>query len=102
MTMTNRMIPPSNGSFNPITINGKVYSCAANGTIDVPDHIADVMAANGWVKVAAGGADVTANRPTAATTPGLKPGYHFHDTTLGLTIVWDGKVWRNPNTGAQV
>ena len=97
--MTQRLIPPSNGFYNPITVLGTVYTCAANSTIDVPNHVATVMQANGWLPASANGADTTANRPSTA---GLKIGTQFHDTTLGYNITWDGKVWRNPTNGAQV
>ena len=92
-----RMIPPASGFYNPITINGTVYTCAANATIDAPDHVALVLKANGWVMGADTGADTTANRPVP-----IKIGQTFFDTTLGYTIKWDGKVWRNPSTGAAV
>lgn len=95
--MTHRMTPPASGFYNPMTINGVVYSCAAGATIDVPNHVADVMKANGWMVAADAGADTTANRPAA-----IKVGQTFLDTTLGYTIKWDGKVWRNPVTGAAV
>ena len=60
----------------------------------------DAVAAklNGWL-ASASGADTTANRPS---TIGLKIGYEFHDTTLGLTIKWDGKNWRNETNGQVV
>ena len=93
--MTHRMMPPPSGFYNPITVFGNSYTCAANGTIDVPDHVAVVMVANGWVKAADTGADVTANRPVPT-----KIGQTFLDTTLGYLIKWDGKAWRNATTGA--
>lgn len=95
--MTHRMMPPSSGFFNPITIGGNTYSCAAGGFVDVPDHIADVMAANGWTRGADGGANTTANRPASP-----KLNQTFLDTSLGYVIKWDGKTWRNPTTGAAV
>ena len=97
MTMTHRLMPPTSGFYNPITIFGVTYSCAANSTIDVPDHVAQVMAANGWLKSSETGADTTANRPVAT-----KVGQTFLDTTLGYLIKWDGKVWRNATTGVAV
>jgi hypothetical protein len=32
----------------------------------------------------------------------LRKGQEFHDTTLGFVIRFDGKAWRNPNSGASV
>lgn len=95
--MTHRVTPPSSGFYNPIAINGVTYTCAAGGTLDVPNHVADIMKANGWQSAADSGADTTVNRPVAT-----KIGQTFLDTTLGYVIKWDGKVWRNPNTGAAV
>jgi hypothetical protein len=95
--MTHRVMPPSSGFYNPITVNGATYSCAANGTLDVPDHVADVMVANGWVRCGDTGANTTANRPANP-----RVGQTFLDTTLGYVIKWDGKAWRNPVTGVAV
>lgn len=91
---TIRMMPPADGLHPAITVNGRSYTCAAGATIDVPDFDAVVMETNGWTP-AAPGVGLTATRPAS---PGK--GQEFHDTTLGFTIKFDGKVWRNPNTGA--
>lgn len=95
--MTQRVSPPSSGFYNPMTIDKVAYSCAIGSTIDVPDHIAATMKANGWMGCSDNGADITANRPIAT-----KVGQTYLDTTLGYTIKWDGKVWRNPSNGAAV
>ena len=94
---THRLIPPGGPGTNPITVNGRTYSCAAGSTIDVPDFDAQVLMANGWSTAAAGGAGLTANRPANPTK-----GMQFHDTTLNSTVVYDGRTWRNPKTGAAV
>lgn len=91
---TMRMMPPADGLHPAIVVNGRSYTCAAGATIDVPDFDAVVMESNGWTS-AAPGVGATTIRPAAP----LK-GQEFHDTTLGFTIKFDGKVWRNPNTGA--
>lgn len=93
---THRMMPPASGP-TTIIVNGRTYSCAVGSTIDVPDFDGAIMAANGWVLASVGGAGTTANRPASP----LK-GAEFHDTTLGYTIKYDGKTWRNPSTGAAV
>lgn len=91
-----RMMPPATGSTS-ITVNGRSYSCAVGASIDVVDHDAGVLEANGWTASAPGGVGATTLRP-ANPSKGLA----FHDSTLGYTIVWDGKTWRNPATGAAV
>jgi hypothetical protein len=95
--MTTRVMPPGDGLHPSITVHTRSYTCALGATIDVPDSDAQVMAANGWTIVAGAGVGATTTRPANPTK-----GQQFHDTTLGYTIVWDGKVWRNPATGAAV
>ena len=96
--MTQRLMPPADGLHPTITVNGRSYTCALGSTIDVPDQDAFVMMHNGWVEAAnGGGAGATAVRP-----PNPLRGQEFHDTTLGYNIKFDGKVWRNPTSGAAV
>ena len=92
--MTTRLMPPPSGPFVGYA-NGRTYTCAQGSTLDVPDWDARVLTSNGWVPAALVG--VTAGRPTNPSK-----NQQFHDTTLGYTIVWDGRVWRNPATGASV
>lgn len=93
---TMRLIPPSTGATS-ITVNDRLYSCAVGSTIDVPDFDAHIMLANGWLASAAHGASTTVNRPSNS-----KKGTQFLDTTLNATVVFDGKAWRNQQTGALV
>ena len=91
------MVPPSSGAAS-IRVNGRTYTAAVGGTVDVPDFDALHLEASGWVPVA---------RSVGATTarPILAPkdrGYQYHDTTLQLNIVWDGVNWRSCDTGANV
>ncbi len=95
--MMHRMMPPSGPFGNPITLNGTVYSCASGSTIDVVDHVAALLKANGWQMGSDTGADATANRPAKPNV-----GQTFLDTTLGYVVKWDGKVWRNPSSGVAV
>lgn len=44
--------PPIDGSRNPITVNGRAYSCVVGQTITVPDQDGFLMRANGWVQIA--------------------------------------------------
>jgi hypothetical protein len=92
---TIRMMPPGGGR-TTIAVNGRTYTCAVGSAIDVPDFDAFVMLSNDWVK-AGDAVGATAGRPSNPNK-----GQQFHDTTLGYNIVWDGKAWRNPATGASV
>jgi len=94
--MTMRMMPHESGNFASTKVNGRTYTCALGSIIDVPDHDAIVLVANGWTMVA-DSVSATASRPTNPAK-----GQLHHDTTLGYNIRYDGKVWRNPSTGASV
>jgi hypothetical protein len=69
----------------------------AGNAYSVPDFDAGILEANGWVLSANTGAGTTSQRPT---TPRVKDSYF--DSTLGYTVIWDGKAWRHPNTGTSV
>jgi len=92
-----RLFPPSIGTKPTITVNGRTYSAALGGTVDVQQVDAQVMLANGWTK-AADAVGTTAQRLAATPFQGMQ----WHDTTLNLTVVHEGAVWRNPATGASV
>ncbi len=92
-----RLFPPASGGHASITVNGRSYSCPLNSTLDVGPVDAQVLLANGWTK-AADAVGTTAQR--LLTTP--VQGMTWHDTTLNLTVVHEGAVWRNPATGAVV
>ena len=83
------------------TVNGRTYTCAAGGSIDVPDFDAVVLLADGWINVA-GGTLLTTVGPTSSRPANPSKGQAYHDTTLGYTIVHDTANWRNPATGAIV
>lgn len=89
-----RVMPPADGLHSTITVNGRTYTCALGSTIDVPDQDGIVMEVNGWTASPAG---ATAARPSSPYK-----GQTWHDTTLGFDIKFDGKVWRNPTSGAAV
>ena len=99
--MANVRLMPPNGIATTHTVNGRSYTCAPGSTIDVPDFDAFTLMANGWIAPAAG-ATTTAVGATTARPVNPAKGQNFHDTTLNLTIVFDGKYWRNPATGAAV
>jgi hypothetical protein len=92
-----RMMPPADGLRPAINVNGRSYTCALGSTIDVPDQDGAIMAANGWTQAAVGQSGTTAARPSAPAK-----GDEYHDTNLGYVVKFDGKVWRNPHTGAAV
>ena len=102
-----RLLPPSVGPTS-ININGRTISCAVGSTVDVSDADGMVMIANGWIT----GVDPelgpngpiptvgpTAQRPVLTQS---QRGITYSDTTTGNMIVWDGKTWRNPVSGASV
>jgi hypothetical protein len=91
---TIRFLSP-NGNAATITANGRQYSVAAGGTVDVPFADAIILAANGWPQFE--GSGTTAQRPA---NPHFVQKYL--DTTLAVTVVWDGAKWRNPATGVAV
>ena len=92
---TVRFLPP-NGKARTITANGRFYSCAANGTIDVPPCDAIILAANGWVQVA--GSGTTAQRPANPFFGQLLPRHHPRRSD----VVFDGAVVAQSRTGASV
>ena len=97
--MTTRVSPPANKSFGPnpfIAQHGVAFSCAVGSTIDVDDHVAAQMAANGWHLHAP--VATTAGRPVA----GVYKGKTLIDITLAAVILFDGTQWRNVLTGAVV
>lgn len=91
--MTTRVLPP-NAAAASITVNGRLYTCAAASFIDVPDHDASIMETNGWTIAAHGGVGATAARPATPQKNQL-----FFDSTLGYSIKWTGKSWINPANG---
>jgi hypothetical protein len=99
--MTIRVSPPANAQkgVNPIKVNdapgnpGRTYSCAVGSTLDVVDHDAFVLIANGWHNH--GTVCTTATRPVA----GIAKDTHLIDSTLNAVIQWDGTAWRNVLTG---
>ncbi len=93
---TVRVLPPRSGLHPTITINGRVYTCAQGGALDIPDFDAAVAAANEWTQCAK-----TSGATSARPATPSRSDTHL-DTTLGYIVVFDGFVWRNPATGASV
>jgi len=94
---TIRVLPPDASAISTI-VNGRTYSTTGGTPLDVPDFDALVLKANGWHISDGSGVGTTTTRPTMGLTKGMR----FTDTTLGYSITWDGKAWRNPVTGATV
>jgi hypothetical protein len=98
-----RLLPPPvagvgshrDGGANPITVNGRTYSCALGSVITVPAADAAQMTCNGWTQVC-DFTGTTANRPANAAR-----GSTYDDTTVGKAIFFDGVTWRD-KAGAAV
>jgi hypothetical protein len=93
--LQHQMLPPAGGATT--RVNGRVYFASSGAVTIAPDFDADELEANGWIKVASGGAGTSAQRPVRPA-----PGTAFHDQTLAKNIVYDGRNWRDPATGALV
>lgn len=93
---TVRMLPPATGNATHI-VNGRTYVGVVGTPQDVPDFDAPTLQANGWQITDPHGSGTTSTRPASPFK-----GMRFTDTTLGVSICWDGKTWRNPITGASV
>src|SRR5579862_3390688 len=90
---------------NPLltqTVNGRTYSVAANSYLDVPAMDADLLAANGWLRVGTFSGPTT-SRPLLSD-PDMRGltmrGLTYFDATLGYVLTFDGANWRRPDTGA--
>jgi hypothetical protein len=102
-----RMLAPAIVAGQPVTsqqtmvVNGRTYSAAPGSVLDVPDMDGAVLAANGWIRVAASG--TTAQRPTSTSAPfRAAPEARYWDSTLGKLIFFDGIAWRDPANGSAV
>ena len=96
--MNHNMLPTATAIV--VKTNGRTYTPVQGVPQVVPDFDAAILSANGWVNSAgnaSSGSDTTVNRPANP-----KRNDTFHDQTLGIIIIFDGKVWRNPVTGALV
>jgi hypothetical protein len=89
---TYRMLPPAVVAGQPATgqsnivVNGRSYSGVPGSVLDVPDMDGAVLAASGWIKVAASG--TTAQRPTSTSAPfRAAPEARYYDTSIGKLIV---------------
>jgi len=96
------MLPPVSVSAQSRTVNGRTYSATPGSAIDIFDADAEVLSANGWIKVALSGPTTARPSPNPLGTPPYLagPGFKFLDTTLGKIVVYDGATFRDPVTGA--
>lgn len=93
---THQLMPPAAGSTT--VVFGRTYKASAGAVVsNVPEGDARVLEANGWMLVAPGGTGTTAQRPA---NPAKNT--HYHDTTVAKNIIYDGKTWRDPDSGASV
>ena len=90
-----RLLPSPNVAYQHTVANGRSYAATPGATLDAPDFDAGVLTANGWIKVAEVGA--TAARPSTPAS-----GRQYFDSTLGVTVTFDGSKWRDPATGNAV
>ena len=91
-----RVLPPD---ATPITtvVNSRAYTTTGGTPLDVPDFDALILKANSWHISEAAGVGASSARPLSPNR-----GQRFADTTLGISISWDGRAWRNTITGAVV
>lgn len=96
--VNHRMLPPTVVAYMTRTVNGRTYSGTPGMVMDIPSFDAAMLMANGWIDVGPSGAST--QRPTGTMGQYHSgAGFKFFDTTLGLTILSDGKDWRDPATG---
>jgi hypothetical protein len=93
-----RMLPPADGLRPSFTVPGTLrsYTAALGAFVDAPDFDALVLRSNGWTQMA-GSVGTTAQRPAAPAR-----GVSYFDTTLAVTIHFDGLVWRATSSGTAV
>jgi len=93
------MLPSTNaqsvycGGFQPAT--QRPYIPVAGTIVTTLDGDIVQLQPRGWMLVPAFG--TTANRPA---TNNLAAGTMYVDTTLSITVIWDGANWRNVTSGA--
>ena len=90
-----RMLPPYDVSRQRLNIGDRTHSGKPGDVRDVERVEAAKLEANGWTNIGPVG-------PSTDRPPTAGPGDIFHDRTLDQTIFYDGKVWRDPVTGASV
>jgi hypothetical protein len=89
------LLPPVSVPAQTRIVNGRSYSATPGNVVDVYDADAEVLEANGWLRIAPSGP--TASRPDGGAL-GLynaSPGVAFYDTTISKYIVFDGANWRD-------
>lgn len=90
---------PSNSSKNTMQIRMMaIGGRGIDGQIITVDDINAKTQANYFI---IGYSGTTAQRPDGnLSNVALSVNDHYYDTTLGTLIVWDGRNWRLPSTGA--
>jgi hypothetical protein len=103
--MLYRMLCPPTGNTTAV-VNGRTYVGVVGTPVDVPDFDGKLLEANGWEKAAELGSGTTAQRLAQTLLPmgqgAPMGGDEFYDSTLGMVVMYDGKNWRRPDTGAIV
>jgi hypothetical protein len=85
---TYRMLAPVAASAQLRTVNGRTYSAAPGAAPDIFDADANVLQANGWVKVALSGPTSARPSPNVNGSPPYlaAAGMHYLDTTLSRIV----------------
>jgi hypothetical protein len=81
-----------------LTVNGRKYSTTPGNPIAVPDFDAQILVANGWILAAANLGVATG--PTSGRPVNPPANTCYQDTTVGFEVMYDGKTWRNKQSGA--
>jgi hypothetical protein len=103
MTAANLAVFPSATSPTTLVVNGRSYTLAVGSTpIVVPMCDGLQLLANGWLASAQNGAGTTAQRPTTGQdgVGAILLGFEYYDSTVGATVIWNGKNWINHASGA--
>jgi hypothetical protein len=99
--MNIRLLPPVAAALQTRVVNGRSYSAAPGGVVDVYDADAQELEANGWIAVAPSGP--TSARPTGTLGQyTATPGFLYYDTTISKLVIFDGANWRDPSNGSSV
>lgn len=93
-----RMMPPPAGASPAVAFpNGRRVTCAIGSTVDVDQNDADILEANGWLRVA-DFVGPTSKRPRAGDpdySVGPPTNCRYFDTSLGQLLTCDSNgTWR--------
>jgi hypothetical protein len=90
------------GSPNPADPARRYYTAGLGSTVDAQglvDADAAVISSQGFIPVALVGTTAARNSTPASY---WRVGQQFLDSTLGITLIWNGSAFINPATGGAV